>query len=80
METVGMFNAKTHLPEIIRRVEKGEEICLTNRNKPVAMIVPMDQYYHKKNKDIFAQLSRLQKLAPIGSIEEIIEMRDEGRK
>ena len=80
METIGMFNAKTHLTELIKRVENGEEICLTNRHKPVAIIVPIDQYYYKKNKDILIQLYNLQQLAPIGSTEEIIKMRDEGRK
>lgn len=80
MKTIGMFNAKTHLPEIIRRVEKGEKICLTNRNKPVAIIVPIQQYYQEKNKDIFIQLSNLQKRAPIGNIDEIIAMKNEGRK
>ena len=80
METIGMFSAKTHLTEIIKRVENGEEICLTNRHKPVAIIVPIDQYYYQKNKDILTQLHNLQNLSPMGGVEEIIEMRDEGRK
>ena len=34
MRTVGMFKTKTHLPELIKEVESGEElnptICLKN--------------------------------------------------
>ncbi len=32
MQTIGMFEAKTHLPEVIRNVQKGETYMLTNRN------------------------------------------------
>jgi prevent-host-death family protein len=42
METVGTFHAKTHLTQLIGRVAKGERIVITNRGKPVAMLVPPD--------------------------------------
>jgi prevent-host-death family protein len=42
METVGLFDAKTHLSELIARAERGEETIITRHNKPVAKIVPMD--------------------------------------
>jgi prevent-host-death family protein len=35
-----MFEAKTHLTRLIRRVANGERIVITNRGKPVAMLVP----------------------------------------
>lgn len=41
METVGLFEAKTHLSELIARAERGEEVVITRHNKPVAKIVPM---------------------------------------
>jgi prevent-host-death family protein len=40
METVGLFEAKTHLSELIARAERGEETIITRHNKPVARIVP----------------------------------------
>jgi prevent-host-death family protein len=42
METVGLFEAKTHLSELIARAERGEETIITRHNKPVAKIVPID--------------------------------------
>jgi prevent-host-death family protein len=39
-QTVGLFEAKTHLSELIARVEAGEEVVLTRHNRPVARIVP----------------------------------------
>jgi prevent-host-death family protein len=41
METVGLFEAKTHLSELIARAERGEETVITRHNKPVAKIVPI---------------------------------------
>jgi len=80
MQKIGMFEAKTHLPEIIRSVQQGQEVCLTNRNKEVAFIIPVELYYQKKQAAVMKQLNELKKRAPIGTAEEVIKMRDEGRK
>ena len=33
---IGAYKAKTHLPELIERVRRGERITITKRGKPVA--------------------------------------------
>jgi prevent-host-death family protein len=40
MTTVGTFEAKTHLTQLLGRVARGERILITNRGQPVAMLVP----------------------------------------
>ena len=40
MESIGAFDAKTHLSELLQRVERGEEITITRHGKPVAKLVP----------------------------------------
>lgn len=40
MVSVGTFEAKTHLTRLLERVAGGERILITNRGKPVAMLVP----------------------------------------
>ena len=40
MHTVSIAEAKAHLSELIERVEKGEEILITKRGKPVVRLVP----------------------------------------
>jgi prevent-host-death family protein len=42
MQTVGLFDAKTHLSEYVARAEAGEEVIITRHNKPVAKIVPLN--------------------------------------
>lgn len=40
MKTVGAFEAKTHLSHLLDRVEKGEEVTITRRGRPVAVLRP----------------------------------------
>ncbi len=39
--TIGLFEAKTHLSELVARAEQGGEVIITRHNKPVAKIVPV---------------------------------------
>ncbi len=40
-DSVNVYNAKTHLSQLITRVENGEEIIITRNGKPAAMLVPV---------------------------------------
>ena len=63
MTTVGTFEAKTHLTELLGRVAKGEIILITNRGRPVAMLVPPEP-------DDRADVA--------GLVKEMLRVRDEG--
>lgn len=39
-QTIGLFEAKTHLSELVSRAERGDEVIITRHNRPVARIVP----------------------------------------
>ncbi|MEP0323135.1 type II toxin-antitoxin system Phd/YefM family antitoxin [Bauldia litoralis] len=42
-QSVGAFEAKTKFSELLDRVEKGEEVIITRRGKPVArMTLPVE--------------------------------------
>lgn len=36
---IGSFEAKTHLAELLRKAEAGEEVVITRRGRPVARLV-----------------------------------------
>ena len=40
MQIIGSFEAKTHLPQLLERVARGEEFTITKHGKPVARLVP----------------------------------------
>ena len=39
-QSIGLFEAKTHLSELVAQAEQGSEIIITRHNRPVAKIVP----------------------------------------
>ena len=42
-ETVKVGEAKTHLSELLARVEAGEEFVIARGSEPVARLVPLDE-------------------------------------
>ena len=42
MESIGSYEAKTHLPRLLDRVAKGETITITRHGVPVARLVPVE--------------------------------------
>lgn len=42
MASVGAYDAKTRLAELLDRVEKGEQITITRHGVPVAVLVPVE--------------------------------------
>ena len=44
MPEIGAFEAKTHLPKLLQRVEAGERFVITKHNRPVAELVPFGAY------------------------------------
>lgn len=79
MFEVGIYEAKSHLPQIVRRVENGEECIVTRRGKAVAKFVPIEQ----KQEDIakaWKKIRAFNKKNPINAtLEEIMAWKNEGR-
>ena len=78
-DTVGAFEAKTHLSELLARVEEGEEVTITKHGRPVARLVPVSETPLNRDWSTFwAKVdSRLVTLTPGTSIRADIEA---GRK
>jgi prevent-host-death family protein len=87
METIGLFEAKTHLSELVARAEQGEEVIITRHNKPVAKLVPISEVSAElvaRRRQIFQELQaigrEIEKRGGPLTVEEILEWRDEGRR
>ena len=59
--TVGAYEAKTHLSELLEKVEAGEEITITKHGAPVAKLVPVRKEVRPEAR--VAAIDRIQKLA-----------------
>ena len=43
MSEIGAYEAKTHLPKLLERVEKGERFVITRHGRPVAELIPIGE-------------------------------------
>lgn len=59
-KTVGAYEAKTHLSELLEKVEAGEEIVITKHGAPVAKLVPVKKEASVGERS--AAIERIQKL------------------
>lgn len=79
MNSVSLADAKSHLSEIIDRVEAGETVEITRRGVPVARLVPTAKPLQRID---FARLKALTDAMPMqeqDAGEFIREMRDSDR-
>jgi prevent-host-death family protein len=79
MKTVGAYEAKTHLPQLLERVAKGERIRITKHGVPVATLQPADSAKKKPVREIIDQLKRFRRSHRLDSFS-IREMIEEGRR
>ena len=80
METVGSFEAKTHLAQLLERVAQGEEFTITRHGKPVARLVPTTTA--KPRPDVRAAVEAMKRLREgqtLGGLS-VREMIEEGRR
>ncbi|MEW6186768.1 MAG: type II toxin-antitoxin system prevent-host-death family antitoxin [Thermodesulfobacteriota bacterium] len=75
METVGAYEAKTHLPKLLNRVMKGERITITRHGIPIAVLQPPLSESSANTHWVIAELRKFQKNHTLGklSIRELIE-------
>ena len=80
METVGAFEAKTHLASLLDRVAKGEKITITRHGVPAALLVPVGPGEQKlSHKEIVEGMRDLRKRVKPGEMS-VREMVNEGRR
>ena len=83
MDTVGSYEAKTHLPQLLERVEHGETITITRHGRPVARLVPAVALTPRL--DVIAAIAAMQKFQEeegptLGEKLTILDLIDEGRR
>lgn len=80
MVSVGAFEAKTHLSNLLERVSKGESITITRRGVPVARLVPVEPVKASKTPhEIMEQFRKFRESHSLDGIT-IRELIDEGRR
>lgn len=78
METVGAYEAKTHLPKLLERVLKGERITITKHGLPVAVLQPPLSLRKTEPKEVIAELRKFRDKHALKGLS-IRNMIEEGR-
>lgn len=80
MRTVGAFEAKTHLSQLLDEVEKGATITITRHGRPVARLSPAEPVVARDVDEVIRSWEEYRKREGItlGGLS-IREMIEEGR-
>jgi prevent-host-death family protein len=79
MDTVSLAAAKAHLSELVARAERGEDVCITRRGKPVVKITRVDQPKEPIDVEALRALVASMPMQSESAGEFIRRMRDEDR-
>lgn len=79
MKTVGAYEAKTHLPKLLKRVNKGERITITKHGVPIAVLQPPDLSRKADPKKAIDELRKFRDKHPLNGLS-IRDMIEEGRR
>jgi len=77
---IGAYEAKTHLSELLEKVEAGQEITITKHGAPVAKLVPVKKEVSREER--VAAIERIRKLSAGLSLSglKVKELISEGRR
>lgn len=79
MSQIGAFEAKTHLSELLDRVEAGEELVIARHGRPVARLVPVADAPQRRAAEAVRRLRALRHGTTLGELD-WRELRDAGRR
>ncbi|ERG65431.1 hypothetical protein L332_13400 [Agrococcus pavilionensis RW1] len=79
MTTIGVYEAKTHLPRILAEVERGATVTITRHGRPVARLVPVSNAGSQSVEELVQEMreARAGRTLGGGGVRDLIE---EGRR
>lgn len=80
MASVGAYHAKTHLAQLLDRVEKGERITITRHGRPVAELRPPEGQPQMTAEEAAAWLGEFRRAHPLGAEASIKDLINAGRR
>ena len=79
MSEIGAFEAKTHLPRLLKRVQAGERFVITRHNRPVAELIPFRTHDAGKIRAAIDDLKAFQETHDLRGLS-VRQMIEEGRR
>lgn len=80
MATVGAFEAKTRLSELLDQVERGEEIVITRHGEPIArLIAVVPERDESRRRELLERMAARRSERRLGEVA-VRELIEEGRR
>ncbi len=79
MATVGAFEARTHVSQLLERVAGGEQVIITRHGTPVARLVPVAAPDRESLRQTIRRLKPFSEGQTLGGLS-VRALRDEGRR
>jgi prevent-host-death family protein len=81
MESIGLFEAKTHFSALLERVANGETIEITRRGRrPVALLTPPERPAQRDLRKVVEEIKKIRVRNRLGPGLTIRQLIDEGRR
>jgi len=80
MREIQASEAKTHLPQLLDEVERGETVVITRHGRAIARLVPETERRRSEIRAAIDGIKALRRTMPKISAEEIDALINEGRK
>lgn len=80
MATFSAYEAKTHLPRLLRQVEQGETVIITRHGKPVAKLSPIAEPAEDEHVKAIQRIEAIRRRVARLSTDEIVEAIHEGHR
>lgn len=79
MSEIGVFEAKTHLPRLLKRVEAGERFVITRHERPIAELTPYRGVDQDQVRTAIENLREFRGSHSLGAVS-LRELIEEGRR
>jgi prevent-host-death family protein len=80
MKSVGLFEAKNRLSELVNKAAQGEEILITRRGQQAAMLVPASRRRKRAPAEVVAHIRESRRGVQMPSGYRIRRLIEEGRR
>lgn len=77
--SIGAYETKTHLADLLRQVRGGQGFTITQRGEPVADLLPAGAGARRSGKAAALQMQRFMEEAPSSGAYDIESLLNEGR-
>lgn len=80
MTSIGFYEARTHLSELLDQVARGRIVLITRRGKPAALLSPPPAEAEKDVRQVIRQMKELRRGNVLGKGLSVRDLIEEGRR